>query len=251
MRSLIALACVAAGGLLGAATTMGLNKARYLLGPMAMDVSPFLNGAALAAAVALLWAGRALHPASVRTQGHLLWLCALIALVQVGLNAWDYPVDGGAYYSLKAEAQGGGADGLDFPGLYAHLLAFALGGAGLYTGLVWSLSGHRLFTPCAMQGWTVLARRATVAMASMALTSALGVFYVGWMTALQVGFQPATRGLALATAAFILGTLGLAVLFAWRATLRRLALLIAVTGAVWLWAMTATLGGYLSVISWG
>lgn len=250
MRSLIAIACVAAGGLLGAATTIGLNQVRYLLGPMAMDVSPFLNGAALAAAMALLAAGRVLHPASVRTQGHLLWLCALVALVQVGLNAWDYPVDDGAYYLLKGGAQSGGADGLDVPSLYAHLLAFALGGAGLYTGLVWSLSSHRLFIRCAMLGWSALSRRAAVAVASTALTGTLGAFYVGWVTALQTGFAPATHGQALAAAALASGGVVLVVLHAWRASLRRLSLLATVAGLVWLWAMATTVAGYLSVIPW-
>ena len=249
-RTLIAIGLVAAGALLGAVTTAELNEARPMLGPMAVDVSPFLNAAALALAVTLVWAGRALHPPSVRPLGHLLWTCALLALVKVGLNAWEYPVEDGAYYLLKEAARGGGGDGAAYPGLYAHVLAFAMGAAGLYIGFAWSLSGHRLFTPCAMRGWTSLARRAAVTIASMALTGALGAFYVGWMTALQAGFQPATYGQAVAAAAFTLGTLGLAVLFAWRTSLRRLAMLIAVAGAVWLWAMAATLGGYLSVMSW-
>jgi hypothetical protein len=53
-RSLIAVGLVAAGALLGAATTAELNEARPLLGPMAVDVSRFLNRAALALAVTLV-----------------------------------------------------------------------------------------------------------------------------------------------------------------------------------------------------
>ncbi len=92
------------------------------------------------------------------------------------------------------------------------------------------------------------ARRAVVTIASMALTSALGAFYVGWMTALQTGFEPATHGQALAAAALTLGGVVLVALYAWRANLRPLPMLAAVAGLVWLWAMAATVAGYPSVI---
>ncbi|WP_409882276.1 hypothetical protein [Acidovorax sp.] len=246
MRSVFAVGLGAAGALLGVFVTIGLNRAVSMGGPMGISFSPVAELVGTALAVGLVLLGRAVHPGSLRAIGHVVVACAFWTLVHVGDNAWQFPTDDGAFYSLKTMAMGGGYEGLIYPSAWQHTLAFAMTAAWLYAGVVLG-NARQWASSCAMQRWGIAARSAVVAAAAALLLAGLGASYIQ-LAALAQASDWATHWRTWALPTPALGFIGLLAHWAWRKRYWRLVVLVGVAGFAWLLVLCTTLGGYFDVM---